>query len=241
MYNFFVSENQIIENKVYIEGQDAIHIGTVLRMKPEDKIYICEKESKNRYLSKILEVNKNKVIAEIIKQEESTELKIDITIYQGLPKFDKMELIIQKSVELGANKIVPVDMKYCVTKMKDEDKKIVRWNTISEAAAKQSKRTIIPKVERITNIDNICKEISNYDTVLIAYEDESKQTIKDILRTIEPQKVAITIGPEGGIAEEEVKKLKENGAKAVSLGKRILRTETAAMTALSMMIYEYEM
>ena len=241
MYNFFVSENQIIENKVYIEGQDAIHIGAVLRMKPEDKIYICEKESKNRYLSKILEVNKNKVIAEIIRQEESTELKIDITIYQGLPKFDKMELIIQKSVELGASKIVPVDMKYCVTKMRDEDKKISRWNTISETAAKQSKRTIIPKVERMTNIENICKEISNYDTVLIAYEDESKQTIKDILRTIEPQKVAIIIGPEGGIAEEEVKKLKENGAKAVSLGKRILRTETAAMTALSMMIYEYEM
>lgn len=239
MYNFFIKDQDINEKKAIIT-QDYNHIVNVLRMNLNDKIYVCNKKTGESYLAKISEITKTQVICEIINKNNSTESNIDITIFQGLPKSDKMETIIQKSTELGANTFVPVSMKYCISKLKD-NKKIERWQKIAEVAAKQSKRNIIPKVENLITIKELSNIIKDYNLVLIAYENEKKTNIKQILQENKNiNKIALIIGPEGGIATEEVKILEENGAKSVGLGKRILRTETAPITMVSMLIYEYE-
>ena len=162
-------------------------------------------------------------------------------LYQGLPKIDKMEYIIQKSVELGVNEIIPVNMKYCIAKINNEDKKITRWNKISEVAAKQSKRNIIPKVSKPINVNELYNKIKAYDLAIVAYENEDRKTIKEIFESKKNVKnIAVVIGPEGGISKEEIEKLQHAGAEIVSLGNRILRTETAPIAVLSMIIYEYE-
>lgn len=242
MYNFFVKGNQIANEEVQIIGQDAKHISSVLRMKKDEEIYICNIDSEERYLAKILEVQKDIVVAKCTKKLESLEPNIKITLFQGIPKADKMEYIIQKAVELGIHNIVPVDMKYCIAKIKDDGKKIDRWQSISEAAAKQSKRSIIPKIEMPRKLSDICNNFNEYDLVIIAYENENKTTIKEVLNENKNIKsVAIVIGPEGGLSEEEVNKLISSGAKAASLGKQILRTETASVAMISIIMYEYEM
>ena len=152
-----------------------------------------------------------------------------------------METIIQKSVELGVNKIFPISMKNCVAKIKDDIKKQERWQKISEAAAKQSKRNIIPSIEKSVDMKYLCSKINEYDLVLVAYENEDKKTIKDILKNNKVKKIAIVVGPEGGLTEKEVEELIKCGAKAVSLGKRILRTETVPIAMLSMIMYEYDL
>ena len=176
------------------------------------------------------------------------ESKIEITIFQGLPKFDKMELIIQKSVELGVYKIIPVSMKRCVVKLqeKDKEKKQKRWNSISEVAAKQCGRNKIPLIDKVTKISEISNKIKEYDIFLIAYENEQDTSLRQILEKLkienkdENLKVGILIGPEGGIANEEIESLKDFGAITISLGKRILRTETVALNVLSIIMYELE-
>lgn len=242
MYNFFVNASQIQNKEVKIIGKDANHISNVLRMKKGEEIYICNNETNERFLASIEDAQKEEVTANIIKKIESTEPSVEITLFQGLPKADKMEYIIQKSVELGISKIVPVEMKYCIAKIKDEEKKISRWQAISESAAKQSKRSKIVQIARKSNINEICSKINEYDLTIIAYEDENKSTIKEILKqNKDAKKIAIIVGPEGGISKEEVEKIKEAGAKAASLGKLILRTETAPIAMISMIMYEYEM
>ena len=150
-----------------------------------------------------------------------------------------MELIIQKSVELGVNAIVPVSMKRCVVKLdsKDESKKISRWQKIAESAAKQSGRNTIPKIKNIVKIERINQLIKEYDCVIVAYENEKNNTIK---REMIKVKIAVIIGPEGGLEEKDVELLKQNGAKIVTLGHRILRTETVALNILSVIMYELE-
>ncbi len=242
MYNFFVENNQIENENVYIMGKDVNHITNVLRMTIGQKIFVCNNEKAESFLAEIIEIEKEIVKCKIIQKNNSTELPVKVTLYQGLPKFDKMEYIIQKSVELGVSKIVPVDMKYCVAKMKDDGKKITRWQAISESAAKQSKRNLIPKVENIISFTKLCNEISKYDCTIIAYEDEKKTSLKQILKENKNcNNIAIIVGPEGGISTDEVKVLSENGAKKATLGNRILRTETAPIAMLSMIAYEYEL
>lgn len=242
MYNFFVDNSQINEKKVVIENQDAKHISTVLRMRIGEEITVCNKEDGNKYLAKIESITKEKVECAILEKLESTESKIRITLFQGIPKADKMEFVLQKAVELGAQSIVPLEMKNCVSKIKDEEKKLSRWKLIAEAAAKQSKRNIIPKIEKVENINVLKDRIKEFDLVIVAYEDEKTKTIKDILsKNKNISKIAIVVGPEGGIDKEEIKPLLENGAIAVSLGKRILRTETAPLAMLSMIMYEFEL
>ena len=178
----------------------------------------------------------------IIEQlQSSSEANVHINIFQGLPKADKMEFIIQKNVEIGVNEITPVEMKRCVVKLEDKskEKKRERWQKIAETAAKQSGRDYIPKVNNIADIKSICNLIQNYDIVLLAYEEEEQNTLKNELYNIKadldptgsnqdrPLQIAIVIGPEGGLEEQEVESLKKAGAKVVTLGKRILRTETA--------------
>ena len=158
-----------------------------------------------------------------------------------------MELIIQKSVELGVHKIIPTNMKRCIVKIeaKEEHKKIERWQKISEVAAKQSGRNLIPKVENITNVKKIINELEQYDILLVAYEEEQENTLKQELVKIKQEKkeklnIGIVIGPEGGIDKEEIEILKQSGAKIVTLGQRILRTETVALNILSIIMYELE-
>lgn len=242
MYNFFVKNSQIDNDIVKIIEQDAKHISSVLRMKKGEEIYICDIDKQKRYVAKIIEINKDEVLVKCIQNIDSAEPDVKITVYQGIPKADKMEYIIQKSVELGAYRIVPVDMKYSIAKVKDPDKKIDRWQSIAEAAAKQSKRCIIPKIEMPRKTLEICNEFDEYDLVMIAYENEEKTTIKQVLNVNKNAKnIAIIIGPEGGLSDDEVKQFTKVGAKEVSLGKQILRTETAPIAMISMIMYEYEM
>ena len=246
MSKFFVKENQINKEIVTIKGEDVNHIKNVLRLNIDDNIQICNIDKAENYICGISKISNEAIECIIFNRIESdSESNVHINIFQGLPKADKMELIIQKSVELGANEITPVEMKRCVSKIeeKSKSKKLERWQKISEVAAKQCGRDIIPKINQITTIKNICNLTSEYDIVLLAYENEERNTFKNELLKIkdkskEKLRIGVIIGPEGGLDIEEVRVLKENGAKVVTLGKRILRTETVAFTMISIIMYE---
>lgn len=253
MPKFFIKKEQIKQNKIFIQGQDVNHIKKVLRAKVGDELQICNDENGENFLCYIENINEYEILCSIKQKiEEKVESNIKVTIFQGLPKADKMELIIQKSVELGAYDITPVEMKRCVVKLdeKDKNKKVLRWQKISEVAAKQCGRDIIPQINNIINIKNICELIQKYDIVLIAYENEKENTLKEQLNKIKENiikkqkdrqlKIGIVIGPEGGLEEQDVEKMKDNGAKIITLGKRILRTETVALNILSIIMYELE-
>ena len=247
MYKFFVSNSQIREKKVNIIGEDVNHIKNVLRLNIGEKLTICNKDTTKNYLATIINISKEKVMCNILEEKISTtDSTVNIDLFQGLPKSDKMEYIIQKTTELGVKHIYPVALDRCVVKIdkKDENKKISRWQKIAESAAKQSKRDFIPIVENIINLENICKSISKYDIILLAYENEESNTIKQELQKMQKREnfnIGVVIGPEGGFTEKEVEKLINSGAKCVTLGKRILRTETAPIVMLSDIIYEFEL
>ena len=244
MYNFFVKNEHFTKDTATILGEDVNHIKNVLRMEIGTKIYTTNIETHIKYLTEIKSIENEKVECNILEEVPTTELPINITLYQGLPKSDKLEFIIEKTTELGACKIVPVEMRFSIAKIKNEDKKIVRWNKIAESAAKQSKRNIIPSIEQTIKVNEMINQFKQYDLILVAYENESKQTLKDVLKNSQKEKiknVALVIGPEGGVDIKEIELLVQNGAKCVSLGKRILRTETAPLTLLSMLVYEFEL
>ena len=181
MPKFFVSDGQINENKIKITGQDINHIKNVLRAKVDDDIEICNVDLHKDYICKIDEIQNEYIACKIIKEiEEKVESNIKVTIFQGLPKADKMELVIQKSVELGVYDITPVEMKRCVVKLnpKDKMKKIQRWQKISEVAAKQSGRSTIPQINDVINVKEICNMSDKYDILLVAYENEKENTLK---------------------------------------------------------------
>ena len=247
MQKFFVEKNQIVDKKAYIRGEDVNHIINVLKLKKGEEIIICDKESNISYKSKLLNISKEKVECDLIEKiEYTTESLIDVTIFQGLPKADKMEYIIQKSTEIGVKEIVPVKLKRCIVKLDQKDalKKCERWQKIAETAAKQSKRDIIPKIGNVIDINNLKNEIKKFDLFLVAYEEEESCSLKQILKQEKKKsglKIAVLIGTEGGLEKEEVEILKLNGAKVITLGKRILRTETAPIVVLSNIMYEFEM
>lgn len=246
MSKFFVKNNQINNNSINIIGEDINHISNVLRMKKEDELQVCNQETGENYITKIKSFSKEKIECEIVKKIDRTiESNVDITLFQGIPKFDKMELIIQKNIEVGVRKIVPVLMERTVVKLDEKtiNKKIERWQKISEVAAKQSMRDIIPEIENVIKLKDIEKQ--NYDIILVAYENEDKNMLKSELiklknRKMDKYNIAIVIGPEGGISEKEIEILKNMGAVFVSLGKRILRTETAGIVMSGNIIYELE-
>ncbi len=243
MRKFFVEKNQINNGKIEIIGDDVNHIKNVLRLETDTEIMISDGEK--NYISCITEIEKERIICTILKIDETeNEAKLSIDIFQGLPKSDKMEYIIQKCTELGVKNFIPVSFKRSIVKLsgKDEEKKILRWQKIAEGAAKQSGRDAIPGVHRIMDINNICKIIEKYDIVLVAYEMEKENYLKkeiDKIKGIKNAKIAFIIGPEGGIEPDEIDQLKNNGAKIVSLGNRILRTETVAITVSSILMYEF--
>lgn len=246
MPKFFIKNDQINDNKITILGEDVNHISNVLRMKIGDIIQIGNSETAQNFNAKIDAFEKGKIECSIEQELESeAESSIELTIFQGIPKSDKMELIIQKSTELGVRAIIPVDMERCISKIngKDEKKKIERWQKISEVAAKQSGRDIIPKIENVKKIKDICNLVDKYDLIIVPYEKAEGYSFKD---AVEEQKqacnengrIGIVIGPEGGFEQAEIDILKKSGAKVVTLGKRILRTETVALAMASVIMYE---
>lgn len=247
MPRFFVKTEQIKEKQIIIIGEDVKHIKNVLRKQIGDKLEICNQETGNTYKCEIVEIKEKEIINNIIEETSNTESKIKVDIYQGLPKADKMELIIQKSTELGVNSIIPVNMKRCVVKLDDktENKKIERWQKIAESAAKQSGRNMVPQIHKIIKVEELASLAENYDSVIVCYENEKINSLKSQLLKLKEQKnsdirIAVVIGPEGGLEEKEVDYLKQNGAKIVTLGSRILRTETVALNLLSIIMYEFE-
>ncbi len=246
MPKFFVRDDQINDNKVDIVGEDVNHISNVLRMKVGDEFQVCNSDTTENYNVEIKSFEKEKIICSIInKMKSEAESDINLKIFQGIPKSDKMELIIQKSTELGIKELIPVDMERCVSKIsgKDEKKKIDRWQKISEVAAKQSGRDMIPKIHNVIKINDIVKVISDFDMMIVPYEKAEGDSFKDAIEEIKEYdksniNIGIVIGPEGGFEPSEIEQLKEAGAKIVTLGKRILRTETVALAMSSVIMYE---
>lgn len=243
MYNFFVDKNNFKDGFFNVSGADFNHIKNVLRLKVGDNVLICSDGVNN--LCSIDNFSSDTVTLKVLQENYmDTALPITVTLFQGLPKSDKMELIIQKAVELGADKIVPVEMERCVVKLdsKKKDGKTSRWQAIAESAAKQSKRTSIPTVESPLNFEEMLKKAQTCDVFLVPYEnkDGMSATASALNKIKRGNSVGVLIGPEGGFSEKEIERAIAIGGIPVSLGRRILRTETAAITALSMIMLHAE-
>ncbi len=249
MYQFFVEQSQIDEaaHRVVIRGEDVNHIRNVLRMKPGEEVNISNGVDGREYRCAVLSLEEEEVVLELrFVKEEGNELPVEVVLYQGLPKADKMELIIQKCVELGVSRIVPVQMKRSVVKL-DEKKaasKVSRWQAIAEAAAKQSKRGIIPQVNSVLSFGEALQQAADSEIKLLPYEmadaDAMERTRELISGIPAGSRVSVLIGPEGGFDDGEVEKAKEAGWQVITLGKRILRTETAGMTVLAWIVFATE-
>ncbi len=249
MYHFFVESSQVTPDfkKVEITGSDFNHIANVLRMQKGEQFSVSirgDEEGKEIFYE-IEDITPSSVIGNLCFVEEvGNELPSKIYLFQGLPKVDKMELIVQKAVELGAYQIIPMATKRCVVKLdeKKAENKIKRWQAISEAAAKQSKRAIIPEVTMPMTFKQAVDMAKGMDVKIIPYENaKGIEETKRIIEGIEPGKsIAVFIGPEGGFSEQEIELCKENEIMPITLGKRILRTETAGFTIISWLMYHLE-
>ena len=244
MYQFFVDDAQIGREFVTITGEDVNHIKNVLRMKAGEKIRISNQQGRD-YYCEISEVTDTFVQADILNEDAvSTELPSKIYLFQGIPKGDRMETVIEKAVELGVYEIIPVAMKYCVVKLdaKKEAAKVARWQKQAEAAAKQSKRSIIPKIHPVMSYKEAVEYAMQCDVRLVPYENErGMQGTREALSTIKAgTSVSVMIGPEGGFTEDEIAQVKDS-MQVISLGKRILRTDTAGIAVMSMLMLELEM
>lgn len=244
MYHFFTEPEFIGEDSIRIVGNDVNHIKNVLRMKPGEEILISNKRDKD-YCCRIRSINQQEVEAEILGiDEHGTELPVRIHLYQGLPKSDKMELIIQKAVELGVYRVIPVVTARTIVKLdpKKEENRVKRWNSISESAAKQSKRILIPEVAPVMSFKEALEDAKDFSLSLLPYEnakgmEETRRLFGGIKQGTD---VAVFIGPEGGFEEKEAAFAASHGAAPITLGKRILRTETAGMAVLAMLVYQLE-
>ncbi|MDL4841493.1 16S rRNA (uracil(1498)-N(3))-methyltransferase [Aquibacillus rhizosphaerae] len=248
MQRYFISSSNWSEDgKVVITGDDVHHIVRVMRMDVDDEI-ICTHPNGEAAICKIIEISSDKVFVNIVNwKEEQVELPIHVTIAQGLPKADKLELILQKGTELGANKFIPFQASRSIVKwdQKKADKKIERFNKIVKEASEQSHRTRIPHVKSVYSFQKLLEESKDYDVKLFAFEEETRSKQSEKLSHIFDeiklgQSVIACIGPEGGFALDEVTLLKEYGFSPVRLGPRILRTETAPLYFLSSISYHFE-
>lgn len=247
MYQFFVEPSQInvSDKSVIIAGNDVNHIRNVLRMKQGEEISVSNGVDGKEYRCGIVSLEADRVICELrFVKEDGVELPCKVYLFQGLPKADKMEWVVQKAVELGVHEVIPVAAKRCVVKL-DEKKagaKVARWQGIAEAAAKQSKRGIIPQVTEVLSFSQAVKKASDMDVKLIPYEmAEGMKKTRQIFGGLKPgQSIAVFIGPEGGFEETEIREAQEALIEPVTLGRRILRTETAGMAVLSWIMYHME-
>ena len=245
MSKFFVEPKNIGEQYIKITSKEDIHhLSKVLRLKIGDDIDISDSLTWD-YKAEITSINEKEVTLKILdKQKFSREPGIKVTLFQGIPKAGKMDIIVQKCVEMGVYSIVPVLMDRTIVVDKGNfEKKISRWQKISDESVKQCKRGIIPEIKTTQNFDKSIKDLSSFDLVIFPYENESKYTIKNCLRSLtqKPKNVAIIIGPEGGFSEKEVLSLDAINAQTVTLGKTILRTDTPGVITLAMIMYELEL
>lgn len=244
MHNFFVDDTARQGDSFFITGTDYNHIKNVLRMKAGEQFLVsCGEES---HLCELESIEGETAVAKIVHENyQNTNLPIKIYLFQGLPKSDKMELIIQKAVELGADGIIPTEMSHCVVKLEDKKKKnkVARWQAIAESAAKQSKRSIIPTVFDVLTYKEALEKASTLDLLLVPYESKNgmADTVTALKKIKNGMSVGILIGPEGGFSDDEISAAKQQGGNIISLGKRILRTETAAITATGMCMLYAEM
>ncbi len=247
MSRFFTDPSNIKDSYIYLDKPtDLHHLQKVLRLKAGDEIDVSD-GSTWEYHGVIEKLDQNLAVVQIVdKQKFAREPELLVTLFQGIPKAGKMEVIIQKNVEEGVHSIVPVFMDRTVVVDKGNfGKKLDRWQKISDEAVKQCKRGIIPKIENSCRFKEALEMLKDFDLILFPYENEENRTIKDALRAIDPENkpksVAIVIGPEGGFSQKEAHDLETMGAETVSLGKTILRTETAGLVALAMTMYELEL
>lgn len=244
MYRFFVPEENLREKQIVIQGDDVNHIKNVLRMPVGERVTIsCGKGVD--YVCSIAKLGEHEIVLDIQeKQPVKTELPVEIILFQALPKKDKMELVIQKAIELGVSRVVPVKAKRCVVKLDDkkEEKKITRWQAIAEAAAKQSGRGIIPEIHSVLGFEQALAMAEKLATVLIPYElcENMTDSVQAMKKAAAGKSIGIFIGPEGGFERSEVEQAIDHGAIPISLGKRILRTETAGLAALSVLMFMIE-
>lgn len=247
MYQFFVEADQISipDKRVTIFGPDVNHIRNVLRMRAGEEISVSNGQDGKEYRCGILAMEEDRVLCELhFIKESAVELPVRIHLFQALPKADKMELIVQKAVELGAWEIIPVAAARCVVKLdqRKAESRVARWQSVAEAAAKQCRRAAVPNVTQVSSFSQAVERASEMDVRLIPYElAEDMDRTRRLLEEIRPgQEVALFIGPEGGFGESEIRLALEKGLEPVTLGRRILRTETAGMTVLSWLIYLLE-
>jgi 16S rRNA (uracil1498-N3)-methyltransferase len=242
MHRFFVKKENIKGDSIYIDGEDVQHISRVLRLKDGDKIVICDQQGMD-YNVAIKNISKDTITTTIIDKENSKgEPSIEVVLYQGIPKSTKMDTIIQKCTELGITRIVPVFTVRTVVKLeseKDEAKKVARWTKIAEEAAKQSARGVVPHIDMPMSFEEALKDSRELDLVLIPYEDEQDMSVKAALQGNPPKAVGFFVGPEGGFDSFEINKAKQSNLVPVTLGNRIMRTETAGLAMLTCIMYEY--
>ena len=244
MQQFFAEPSWIRDGRIYLTGPDVNHIRNVLRMKPGEDVRVSDGNGAV-YLCCISAYEEKTAVLDILRElDPDTELPSKIVLFQGLPKGDKMDLIVQKAVELGAYSVIPFAAKRSIVKLDDKkaQKRQQRWQAIAKGAAEQSGRSLIPEIGRVRSFTEALEAASALDVVLIPYElEEGMDKTARIIEEIRPgQSVGVFIGPEGGFEEEEIRRARESGAEPVTLGKRILRTETAGLSVLSILMYHLE-
>lgn len=244
MHRFFVDPANIRNEEVLLEGDDFKHLKLVLRLRPQDTIHVFD-GSGTEYVATISSINESNALAKIQSLYKSdTEPKVRVTLFQGVPKGDKMDLIIQKTTELGVYRIVPVITDRTVVKIneKDKAKKTTRWSKIAKEAAKQCQRAYVPEIFQPVNFGEISEYIRGFDASVLLYENESKKCLKEVLKCYTINKIediSIIVGPEGGFTDQEIESYRKwGGYDTAGLGRRILRTETASIAALSIILYE---
>ncbi|NLP27364.1 MAG: 16S rRNA (uracil(1498)-N(3))-methyltransferase [Clostridia bacterium] len=241
MHKFFVTPNNIIGQKAVIQGDDVKHIYKVLRLEVGDKIIINDSQGQE-YLASISDINKISVTVNLLESiDQNAESSIQIDLYQGLPKSSKMDYIVQKATEIGVNTIIPIITERVIVKSDlGEFKKTERWKRIALEACKQCKRTIIPEIKEPVVFADLFEKIKDYDLVVVPYENKEGYGVKKMCSSLknEVKTIAVIIGPEGGFEEEEIKALEDIGAHIITLGPRILRTETAGVVTAAVLQYE---
>lgn len=243
MARFFVTKDKINDNVITISGNDAFHIARSLRMAVGDAVTVCDEDGVE-YSTSLSRIRDDECLADIISSEAGkTESPVSITLYMAYPKGDKLETVIQKAVELGATRIVPFESSRCIKRPKADKvaKQGERLSKIAEEAAKQCGRCIVPEVSLPLSYSAMLKDAKSAELKLICYEKESDLSIKALLTEKKPESIAIIVGCEGGFSPEEVAEAVDAGCHSVTLGKRILRCETAPSAVLSMILYQYEM
>lgn len=241
MPKFFTQRENITDTQIIIDSEDAKHIKKVLRLNEGDEITVCDGRGID-YDTVIKEIENNKIICDIKGSHVcDTEANVKVTLYQGLPKASKMEYIIQKTTELGISRIVPVKLSRCVVKLENADaerKKTERWQKIAYEAAKQSGRGVIPEVSEPMTLDEAIEDMKAADLSFVPYECETETRLKSVIESNQNAKnISFIIGPEGGFDITEIEKLQNSSINTITLGRRILRTETAGEAVLAMLMY----